>query len=44
MNAYSHAHARTSVLTLWEGAAALSQLDEVDVFLVGGGNAVGMMT
>ncbi len=44
MNAYSHAHARTSVLTLWEGAAAsLSRLDEVDVFLVGGGNTVDMM-
>lgn len=44
MNAYSHARARTSVLTLWEGAAAsLARLDEVDVFLVGHGNTVNMM-
>lgn len=44
MNAYSRSRARTSVLTLWEGAAAsLARLDEVDVFLVGGGNTVNMM-
>lgn len=44
MNAYSRSSARTSVLTLWEGAAAsLARLDEVDIFLVGGGNTVNMM-
>ncbi|GAB78457.1 peptidase S51 family protein [Austwickia chelonae NBRC 105200] len=44
MNAYSRSRARTSVLTLWEGAAdSLARLDEVDVFLVGGGNTVNMM-
>ncbi len=43
MNAYSNAHARTSVLTLWEGAAqSLARLDEVDIFLVGGGNTVNL--
>lgn len=44
MNAYSRSHARTSVLTLWEGAASsLARLDDVDVFIVGGGNYVNMM-
>ena len=34
----------TSVLTLWSGAAdAIARMDEVDVFLVGGGNTLNML-
>lgn len=43
-NAYSHLHARTSVLTLWEAAAdSVDRMDEVDVFVVGGGNTFNML-
>lgn len=43
INAYS-SKVRTSVLTLWSGAAdAIARMDEVDVFLVGGGNTLNML-
>lgn len=43
INAYS-SKVRTSVLTLWSGAAdAIERMDEVDVFLVGGGNTLNML-
>lgn len=43
-NAYSHLHARTCVLTLWEGAAdSVDRMDDVDIFVVGGGNTFNML-
>ena len=43
INAYS-SHVRTCVLTLWSGAAdAIARMDDVDVFLVGGGNTLNML-
>lgn len=43
-NAYSALHVRTSVLTLWSGAAdAIKRMDEADVFVIGGGNTVNLL-
>lgn len=44
INAYSPLGVRTSILTLWSGAAdAIARMDEVDVFVVGAGNTLNML-
>ncbi|WP_168583020.1 Type 1 glutamine amidotransferase-like domain-containing protein [Gephyromycinifex aptenodytis] len=44
INAYSPLGVRTCVLTLWSGAAdAIARMEEVDVFVVGGGNTLNML-
>lgn len=44
MNAYNALHVRTSVLTLWSGAAdAIKRMEEADVFVIGGGNTVNLL-
>lgn len=43
-NAFSGLGVRTSVLTLWSGAAdAVKRMDEADVFVIGGGNTVNLL-
>ncbi|MBO3141361.1 Type 1 glutamine amidotransferase-like domain-containing protein [Dermatophilus congolensis] len=43
-NAYSGLGVRTSVLTLWTGAAdSIARMDEADVFIIGGGNTVNLL-
>ncbi|MDO5697032.1 MAG: Type 1 glutamine amidotransferase-like domain-containing protein [Dermatophilus congolensis] len=43
-NAYSALSVRTSVLTLWSGAAdAIKRMEEADIFVIGGGNTVNLL-
>lgn len=44
LNAFGDLRARTSVLTLWSGAAeSMRRMDEADVFVIGGGNTVNLL-
>ncbi len=44
ISAFTRLGARTSILTLWSGAAdAIRRMDEADVFVVGGGNTVNLL-
>ncbi len=45
MNAYTRSGAlRTTILTVWEGVAeSIDRMDEVDVFMVGGGSTVNLL-
>lgn len=44
LNAFGSLRVRTSVLTLWSGAAeSMRRMDEADLFVIGGGNTVNLL-